>query len=71
MIMAAQACSSFASVSSDQHVVSVKVRLSLRALIQKVERKMKYLWKSLVRDPKLQEKYLMEVRTQFKILGNQ
>ena len=66
--MNAQAFNSFTSVGSDHRIVSTRVRLSLRAPRQKVDKKIKYTWKALESDLGLQDRYTIEVRNRFQIL---
>ncbi|ELU17539.1 hypothetical protein CAPTEDRAFT_213183 [Capitella teleta] len=62
----AEPYSSFCSVGSDHRVVSMKVRLSLRA--PKTNPRIVYDWKTFATDSEMQEKYTVEVRNRFQIL---
>ena len=48
-----------------------KVRLSLRAPKQKVERKVKYVWTALEGDMELQDRYAVEVKNKFQMLDEE
>ena len=64
----AEAYSTFASVGSDHRIVSARIKLSLRKS-EKLPRKKQYDWKTLSMDTSLQEKYAVEVRNRFEVLG--
>ena len=70
-IQDAQAYNSFASIGSDHRIVTVKIRLSLRAPKVKSTRKAKYIWKALEENAALQDKYATEVRSKFQILDGE
>ena len=63
-----EAYSSFASIVSDHRIVTVKVRLSLRANSKSPPKKIKYNWNKLASDPDLQERYSVEVKNRFSAL---
>ena len=52
-----QAYNSMESVGSDHRVVSVKIRLSLRAKKKSVARRVRYNWRILENDVELQDRY--------------
>ncbi|XP_056102439.1 craniofacial development protein 2-like [Rhinichthys klamathensis goyatoka] len=65
-IMNAEPYSTFSSVGSDHRVVSMRVRLSLRA--PKPSPKIRYNWKAFSSDPGLLTRYTEEVRRRFQQL---
>ena len=64
------AYSSFASVGSDHHILSAKLRLSLRskATIPRMEN---YDWNLLKCDQELQNRYSTQLHNRFSILQNE
>lgn len=58
--------STFSSVGSDHHVVSMRMWLSLR--VPKPSLKIRYDWKVFSKDPGLQTRYTEEVRKRFQQL---
>ncbi|ELU02058.1 hypothetical protein CAPTEDRAFT_218117 [Capitella teleta] len=68
-VLNAEPYSSFCSVGSDHRVVSMKVRLSLRA--PKTNPRIVYDWKTFAADSEMQEKYTVEVRNRFQILEDE
>ena len=62
---------SFASIGSDHRVVTAKVRLSLRANTKTPPRKIRYNWKVLAQDTKLQDLYAVKVRNRFSALQDE
>ncbi len=65
-ILNAEPYSTFSSVGSDHRVVSMRVRLSLRA--PKPSPKIRHDWKAFSNDPGLQTRYTEEVRKRFRQL---
>ncbi|KAK1874662.1 Craniofacial development protein 2 [Dissostichus eleginoides] len=65
-ILNAEPYSTFSSVGSDHHVVSMRVRLSLR--VPKPSPKIRHDWKAFTTDPGLQTRYTEEVRMRFRQL---
>ncbi|KAK1874666.1 Craniofacial development protein 2 [Dissostichus eleginoides] len=65
-ILNAEPYSTFSSVGSDHHVVSMRVRLSLR--VPKPNPKIRHDWKAFTTDPGLQTRYTEEVRKRFRQL---
>ena len=55
----------FASIGSDHSIVTVKVRLSLRANSKSPPKKINYNWNKLASDPDLQERYSVKVKNRF------
>ena len=63
-----EAYNSFSSVISDHRIVSGHIRLSLRANNRKLNTSPPYLWKSLVHDRNVRDRYTIQVRNRFDIL---
>ena len=64
----APAYNNFASIGSENRIVSAKVRLSLRSNHKGTMRKIKYDWKMLKEDDDLQERYTLTVKNRFHAL---
>ena len=62
--------SSFASVGSDHRIVTMKVRISLRAPKPPISRK-RYDWKLLRYDSGLQDRYSVEIKNRYEPLSTQ
>ena len=69
-MMNSQAYNSFASTGSDHRIVTVRIRLSLRANSKTQPKKVKYDWSLLQKDPEIQDKYSVEVRNKYTILND-
>ena len=65
----AEAYNSFASIGSDNRIVTAKIRLSLRADSRATPKKVKYDWSKLATDPDLQDRYTLEIRNRYSILA--
>ena len=69
-ILNAEAYSSFSSLGSDHRVVSMRVRLSLRAPKPRTKQPL-YDWKLFAAKPDLQAQYNIEVRNRFHLLEDE
>ena len=65
-----QAYSSFASVGSDHHILSAKLRLSLQSKAT-TPRTENYDWNVLKSDQELQNRYSIQLHNRFSILQNE
>ena len=65
-----QTYSSFASVGSDHHILSAKLRLSLQSKAA-TPRKENYDWNLLKSDQELQNRYSIQLHNRFSILQNE
>ena len=61
-ILDVEARNSFSSIESDHRIVTAKIRLSLRAKTDTVQKKIRDDWNKIKLDTELQERYTVDIR---------